>query len=69
MKNSKRSDRELSKIVRVSQPTITRTRLEREGYIKEYTIIPDFAKLGFELLAITFVKLRLRMLGKLPLKR
>jgi DNA-binding Lrp family transcriptional regulator len=57
MKNSRRSDRELAKIIGVSQPTVGRTikRLEEEGYIKEYTIIPDFAKLGFEILAITFL--------------
>jgi DNA-binding Lrp family transcriptional regulator len=57
MKNSRRSDRELAKIIGVSQPTVSRTikRLEKEGYIKEYTIIPDFAKLGFEILAITFL--------------
>ena len=57
MKNSRRSDRELAKIIGVSQPTVSRTirRLEKEGYIKEYTVIPDFAKLGFEILAITFL--------------
>ena len=60
MKNSRRSDRELAKAVGVSQPTVSRTikRLEKEGYIKEYTIIPDFQKLGFHLLALTFVRLR-----------
>lgn len=57
MKNSKISDRELAKIVGVSQPTVTRTRrrLEEKGYIKEYTLIPDFAKLGFELMGVTLV--------------
>jgi len=57
MKNSRRSDRELAKIIGVSQPTVSRTikRLEEEGYIKEYTIIPDFAKLGFEILAFSFL--------------
>lgn len=56
LKNSKRSDRELSKILGVSQPTVTRTRikLEKTGYIKEYTVIPDLVKLGFELVAFTF---------------
>ncbi|MEM2917693.1 MAG: Lrp/AsnC family transcriptional regulator [Candidatus Bathyarchaeia archaeon] len=59
LKNSKRSDRELSKILKVSQPTITRTRrkLEKTGYIKEYTVIPDFAKLGFELIAFIFTNI------------
>jgi DNA-binding Lrp family transcriptional regulator len=58
MKNGRRSDRELAKAVKVSQPTVSRTRqrLEKEGIIKEYTMIPDFAKLGFEIMAITFVR-------------
>jgi DNA-binding Lrp family transcriptional regulator len=60
LKNSKRSDRELAKVLRVSQPTITRHRrkLEEQGLIQDYTIIPDFRKMGFEILAITFVKMR-----------
>lgn len=60
IKNSKRSDRELARMLRVSQPTVTRlrTKLEKEGYIKEYTLMPDFKKLGYEILAITFVKLK-----------
>jgi DNA-binding Lrp family transcriptional regulator len=60
MKNSRRSDRELAKTLNVSQPTINRIRkkLENEGYIREYTIIPDFRKLGYQLAGITMVKRR-----------
>jgi len=60
MKNSRRTDRELAKVIGSSQPTVTRTRnkLEKEGYIREYTMIPDFRKLGYELLTLIFVKLR-----------
>jgi len=60
LKNSKRSDRELAKVLRVSQPTITRHRrkLEEQGLIQDYTIVPDFRKMGFEILALTFVKMR-----------
>jgi DNA-binding Lrp family transcriptional regulator len=59
LKNSKQSDRALAKILKVSQPTITRTRhkLEKNGMIQDYTIIPDFKKMGFEILALTFVKM------------
>jgi DNA-binding Lrp family transcriptional regulator len=59
LKNSKRSDRELAKILGVSQPTITRVRhkLEKSGIIKDYTIIPDFRKLGFEIMTLTFFKM------------
>ena len=51
MKNSRRSDRDLAKVIGKSQPTVTRTRtrLEKQGYIKEYTMLPDFQKLGFEI--------------------
>lgn len=60
MKNSRRSDRQLSRALGVSQPTISRTKLklEKEGCIKEYTIIPDFLKLGFELVTFILVKIR-----------
>jgi len=60
MKNSRRSDRELARAIGTSQPTITRTRhkLEKEGYIKEYTMMPNFEKMGFELMAFTFTKFK-----------
>jgi DNA-binding Lrp family transcriptional regulator len=58
MKNSRRSDRELAKVLGVSQPTVSRTikRLEKEGYIKEYTIVPDFLKLGYQIMGVTLIK-------------
>jgi DNA-binding Lrp family transcriptional regulator len=57
MKNSRQSDRELSKVIGVSQPTVTRirTRLEKSGMIKEYTLIPDFKKLDYQIMAILFM--------------
>jgi DNA-binding Lrp family transcriptional regulator len=60
IKNSRGSDRELAKAIGVSQPTVSRMikRLEKEEVIKEYTMIPDFTKIAYHLLAITFVKLR-----------
>jgi DNA-binding Lrp family transcriptional regulator len=50
MKNSRRSDRELGKVLGISQPTVSRMikKLEKEGVIKEYNMMPDFAKLGYE---------------------
>ena len=59
MKNSRRSDRELARVLRVSQPTVTRvrTRLEKEGIIKEYTMIPDFVKLGYQIMGVSFGRL------------
>ena len=60
MKNSRRSDRELAKAIGTTQPTVTRTRgrLEKAGIIREYTMIPDFQKLGYHLMAVVFSKLR-----------
>jgi DNA-binding Lrp family transcriptional regulator len=58
LKDSKRSDRELAKVLGVSQPTVTRMRqkLLKEGLIKEFTIIPDFVEMGYEIIAISCVK-------------
>jgi DNA-binding Lrp family transcriptional regulator len=57
IRGARRSDRELAKVLKISQPTITRkrTRLEAEGLIQEYTIIPNVAKMGFEIVAFTFL--------------
>jgi DNA-binding Lrp family transcriptional regulator len=57
MKNAKRSDREIAKIIGVSQPTITRMRqrLEKTAIV-DYTVIPDWTELGFEIMANTLVK-------------
>ncbi|MCW4016593.1 MAG: Lrp/AsnC family transcriptional regulator [Candidatus Bathyarchaeota archaeon] len=57
MKNAKRSDREIAKIIGVSQPTITRMRqrLEKTAIV-DYTVIPDWTEIGFEIMAMTLVK-------------
>ncbi|UCE96793.1 MAG: Lrp/AsnC family transcriptional regulator [Candidatus Bathyarchaeota archaeon] len=61
MNNCKVSDRQLAKILGVSQPTITRrrTKLEKD-FIQAYTAIPNWAKLGFEIVALTFIHGRSR---------
>ncbi len=58
MKNAKASDRELSKKLDFSQATVSRRRakLERHRIIKEYTLLPDFPKLGYHIMAITLLK-------------
>lgn len=56
IRNSRRSDRELARTLKVSQPTVTRNRKLAEGFIRSYTIVPEFRKIGYEILAITFAK-------------
>ena len=60
MKNSRRSDRELAKTIHVSQPTVSRMikKLEKNGVIEEYTMIPNFSKLGFNILTLVFTKMK-----------
>jgi DNA-binding Lrp family transcriptional regulator len=60
MKNSRRNNRELAKAVGTSQPAVVRLmkRLEKEGYVSEYTMIPNFNQLGYEILALTFFVLK-----------
>lgn len=55
MRNCRRTDREIAIAVGVSQPTVGRTikKLEKEGIIKEYAMIPDFHSLGFEIMGFT----------------
>jgi DNA-binding Lrp family transcriptional regulator len=45
LKNSRRSDRTLAKVVKTSQPTLTRR-----------TAIPKWEKIGFEIIAFTLVR-------------
>jgi len=57
-KNAKKSDRDIAKKLKISQPTVTRMRkkLEDKGYITNYTTILDLSKLGFEIVAFIFFK-------------
>jgi DNA-binding Lrp family transcriptional regulator len=58
IRDSKRSDREVAKAIGTSQPTVTRNRKLLNSYIRSYTIIPEFSKIGYEILALTFAKAR-----------
>ncbi len=48
--NSRQSDREISKKLNVTQPTISRLRnkMEKEGLIQNYTLIPNLEKLDVD---------------------
>jgi DNA-binding Lrp family transcriptional regulator len=56
IRNSRRSDRELAKATGTSQPTVTRNRKLLVKYVRSYTIVPEFEKIGYEILAVTFAK-------------
>ncbi len=58
-KNARMSDRQIAKLLGVSQPTVSRKRasLEKE-LIDGYTAVPKWEKLGYEILAINFVKIK-----------
>lgn len=57
MQNARMSDREIAKMLECSQPTVSRrrTKLEKD-VVKGYTAIPDLAKIGYNLVAFTFIK-------------
>ncbi|MEM1512382.1 MAG: Lrp/AsnC family transcriptional regulator [Candidatus Jordarchaeales archaeon] len=57
---SRRSDKELSKVIGCTRATVYRRRkeLEKEGLIREYTVIPDLAKMGYEICAFIFLSWR-----------
>jgi DNA-binding Lrp family transcriptional regulator len=61
MKDCRRSDRELAKALGTSQPTVSRRRVSLENsFIDGYTAIPKWDKIGFELVAFSFVKHRIK---------
>lgn len=54
LKNSNRSQRELAKAIGVSTATVINhvQRLESAGVIKDYTVMLDFERLGYELTCV-----------------
>lgn len=59
LKDSRLNDRQLAGVLRTSRANIARTRRRvEEQLINEYTVIPKWREIGFEILAFTFVKKR-----------
>ena len=58
LNDSSKSDRDLAKILGVSQPTVSRMkrRLLEEKIINRYSVMPNMYKLGYRIMALTFVK-------------
>ena len=66
LKDSSRSDRELAKVLGVSQPTISRMkrRLVEEGIVNHFSAIPDLAEMGYEIMAFSLVKFNMEQFVK-----
>lgn len=58
MRNSRRSDKELARLLGTSRSVVSRLikKLEKESCIGEYTVIPNFSRLGFGVMAVTLIK-------------
>ncbi len=57
IKNSKKSDRDIAKKLKISQPTVTRIRKKLEkNVIGKYTALPILPEIGIELISFTFGK-------------
>ena len=61
LKDSSQSDRQIAKKLGVSQATVSRLRnkLVKDGIILQFSAIPDLAKMGYEIMAFSFVKFKL----------
>ena len=57
VKDCSRSDRDLAKILKVSQPTVSRMRkkIVKEKMILGYSAIPNFYSMGYKLMVLTLV--------------
>jgi DNA-binding Lrp family transcriptional regulator len=59
LKNARRSDRELAKILEVSQPTVSRRRVYVEKHLIDgYTAVPKWESLRYCLFVMTFTKIK-----------
>jgi len=58
LKDSNRSDKQMAKVMGVSEPTIARMkrRLVEDGLVEHFSVIPNFSKIGYEILAFSCVK-------------
>jgi DNA-binding Lrp family transcriptional regulator len=70
LKDSNRSDRQIAKVLGVSQPTVSRmrSRLLEEGLVRNFSAIPDFAKIGYEIMAFSFVKFNMEQVTEIEEK-
>lgn len=60
LKNSNRSDKEMAKIMGISESTVSRLkrRLLEDGLVFQFSAVPNFPKIGYEILAFSCVKFK-----------
>ena len=70
LKDSNRSDKQIAKVLGVSQPTVSKmkSRLVEEGLVRHFSAIPDFAKMGYEIMAFSFVKFNMEQVMEIEEK-
>ena len=67
LKDSNRSDKQIAKALGVSQQTVSKMKrkLLEDGLLKNFSAIPDLAKMGYEIMAISFVKFNMKQMTKI----
>ena len=67
LKDSSRSDKEMAKVMGVSEPTISRLKrkLLEEGLVFQFSAMPNFPKIGYEIMAFSCVKFKPEKIGEI----
>ena len=60
LKDSSRSDRQIAKVLEASEATVSRLkrRLVAEGVVYQFSVMPNFSKIGYEIMAFSCVKFK-----------
>ena len=66
LKDSNRSDGQVAKVLGVSQPTVSKMKNEllEEGLVSQFSAIPDLAKVGYEIMAFSFIKFNVEQVSQ-----
>jgi DNA-binding Lrp family transcriptional regulator len=67
LKDSNRSDKQIAKALGISQPTVSKMKSElfKEGLVRQFSAIPNLAKMGYEILAVSFIKFNMEHVKEL----
>jgi len=60
LKDLSRSDRQIAKVLGASEATVSRLkrRLVAEGLVYQFSVMPNFSKIGYEIMAFSCVKFK-----------